>query len=175
MELTTKDKYREKLTIKANPKTVSFHANVDGSGQDWVIYKDVLMAYLKNQKKPPCVPTREVKKEMVDEQPDDVSSDIEFSVVKTNISESANHNDVAAHLSVECVLDYWLKYGATYFNFEFGVEKKGMVSMWFNKGLDKKENKKYWKTHEIDGWDVNGNFMKREWRGLPNGGGKSGY
>lgn len=63
----------------------------------------------------------------------------------------------------ELIMDFWLKFGADYFYVEIEVENKYEVSLWYNKGTDKRVYDAYWKKETTTGYKVQGKFWDREW------------
>ena len=106
------------------------------------------------------------------------NSETQFTLISSKLKDVLNNDTEKrllyfANLITEGVVDNWLKYKATYFFCEFDIEDKGQINIWFNVGFSTKELQAYWHDSYQDGWDVKGNFLKREWRGVPTGAGRT--
>jgi hypothetical protein len=87
----------------------------------------------------------------------------EFSLINNDAVDHDASDEELCFWFTEMVLDMWLKLGATKFMLLYNIASK-KISLYFNKGLDDMESKVYWKTHKVDGYILEGDFFKREWR-----------
>ena len=66
-------------------------------------------------------------------------------------------------MTIETLLDYWLKFNMKNFYFEWGVGKSRVWSMIVDRGFTNQDMKNYWFKNDTNGWNVQGRFWKREW------------
>jgi hypothetical protein len=77
------------------------------------------------------------------------------------LKDEEDRNAQMVFVFMECIIDFWTKYAVDEFLLEIYGEKSMRLHM--NKGLDKREMKKYFVDTDSDGWNVQGKFWERDW------------
>jgi hypothetical protein len=88
--------------------------------------------------------------------------DGEVTIIKSELKKELipKRIEVFSNMIVETVIDFWLKFGVTYF--------QAIINQWtfqikMNKGFSQRQMDAYWRNASYDGWNTEGRFFERDW------------